>query len=490
MRRLSIPIVLWLAFMAGCAARTNKTVGTAGTLAELRNVRPDVQEVKVEQGLEQAMQNYRRFLEETPETTMTPEAMRRLADLQLEKQFGIRTGYAKPRQMAAPQPALALADAQAGKANPDAADAGARLRESDQDFERRTTAEGGNLASTNAGASTTDAADAVRAGADPSGPLEAIALYNRLLSEYPSYKNSDQVLYQMARAYDELGRTEEAIETMERLIRTNPHSSHLDEVQFRRGEYFFTRRRYRDAESAYSGIVKLGPSSEYHELALYKLGWTLYKQEFYEEALQKYIALLDYKVSIGYDFDRKHDEDNDRRVADTFRVISLSFSNLGGPETLPEYFSKFGNRSYEDRIYSSLGEHYLGKLRYDDAAKTYKGFVALYPFHRSAPRFSMRVIDTFTQGGFPRLVLESKREFASKYGLKSEYWRHFKPEESPEVLAYLKTNLKDLATHYHAEYQNANEANDKLANYREASQWYGAYLAIIRELVVRFVCVL
>ncbi len=61
-------------------------------------------------------------------------------------------------------------------------------------------------------------------------------------------------------------------------------------------------------------------------------------------------------------------------------MISLSFSNLGGPETLPEYFSKFGNRSYEDRIYSSLGEHYLGKLRYDDAAKTYKAFVALYPW--------------------------------------------------------------------------------------------------------------
>jgi cellulose synthase operon protein C len=247
-------------------------------------------------------------------------------------------------------------------------------------------------------------------------------------------------------------------------------------VQFRRGEYFFTRRRYRDAESAYSGILKLGAASEFYELALYKVGWTLYKQEFYEEALQRYIALLDHKVSIGYDFDQKHDEDNDRRVADTFRVISLSFSNLGGPETVPEYFSKFGKRSYEDRIYASLGEHYLDKLRYDDAAKTYKAFVALYPFHRATPRFSMRIVDTFTKGGFPKLVLESKREFASKYGLKAEYWRHFKPEESPEVLAYLKTNLKDLATHYHAQYQSASEAEEKLTNYREASKWYGAYL--------------
>src|SRR5437773_2463497 len=140
MRRLSITIVLWLASMAGCAARTNKTVGTAGTLAELRKVRPDVQEVKVEQGLEQAMQNYRRFLEETPETAMTPEAMRRLADLQIEKQFGIRTGDARPREMAAPQPAPELRDG--GRSREIQRDRPPSLnsspRESDQDFERRT----------------------------------------------------------------------------------------------------------------------------------------------------------------------------------------------------------------------------------------------------------------------------------------------------------------------------------------------------------------
>src|SRR5690348_6387684 len=137
MRRLAIPIVIAPVFLVGCAARPIKPVGTGGTLATLRNVRPDVQDVKVEQGLDQAMQHYRRFLEEAPETAMTPEAMRRLADLQLEKQFGIRAGNAKPREMAAPKPAQVLASSRASS-NPAAA-AGARLQESDQDFERRTT---------------------------------------------------------------------------------------------------------------------------------------------------------------------------------------------------------------------------------------------------------------------------------------------------------------------------------------------------------------
>ena len=91
MRRLSIWIMLAPALVVGCARHPEKV--TRGTLAELRDLRPDVEEAKVEQGLNQAMQHYRRFLEDAPETTMTPEAMRRLADLQLEKQFGVKLGF-------------------------------------------------------------------------------------------------------------------------------------------------------------------------------------------------------------------------------------------------------------------------------------------------------------------------------------------------------------------------------------------------------------
>src|SRR5258708_11467105 len=173
MPRFAIPIVIARFCMVGCAARPVKPVGREGTLAELRKVRPDMQEVKIEQGLDQAMQQYRRFLEEAPETAMTPEAMRRLADLQLEKQFGIRPGNTKPLELAAPKPAQVLAGSRAGTPNPAAA--GAPLHESDQDFERRTTAAAGILAGSNAGASP---ADAVPPRAHPHGPLHAIPLYN------------------------------------------------------------------------------------------------------------------------------------------------------------------------------------------------------------------------------------------------------------------------------------------------------------------------
>src|SRR5690242_12202024 len=471
MLRRAIPIVVVSAFLGGCAA--HRKPPTQGTLADLNKVAPDVKDAETKQSVDQAMEHYRKFLDESPETPMTPEAIRRLADLELEKEYGIHTGEGKPKPMPAPESAKAPKSKPDQKPNSAATTARAGRGESDQEFERRTTAESRIPASGDTGATPTEVPGA---DAAPKGPLEAIALYKKLLKEYPQYKDSDQVLYQMARAYDELGRTEEAMETMELVIRANPNSVHFDEVQFRRGEYFFTRRKFRDAESAYSAITNLGARSSYYELALYKLGWSFYKQELYEEALQQYMALLDYKVSTGYNFDEKHEKEDERRVADTFRAVSLSFSNLGGPDAVQQYFTSTKSRSYEDRVYSNLGEHYLVKLRYDDAAKTYNAFIALHPFHPASPRFSMRVVETFTKGGFPKLVLESKRDFASKYGLQAEYWKHNKPEELPEAIAYLKADLKDLATHYHAEYQSSQEPNEKLTNYHEALRWYGDYL--------------
>src|SRR5687768_14721647 len=469
-RPLRMVLLLSPVLVTGCAPTPDKQ-----TVGQLRNRSADLADVRVEQGLDQAMESYRRYLEQTPKTAMTPEAMRRLADLKVEKQFGI-LGDGKLLVVDAPQSEPAperMGPSAATGERPKAAGI-ADLSESQKDFERRAT-EQTQLASNGSGFTvnvpgTTDEQQA-------SGPLEAIALYDQLLAEYPTYEHNDKVLYQKSRAYDELGRTEDAMQTMERLIATYPESRYIDEVQFRRAEYFFTRRKWRDAESAYSAIIGIGARSDYYELALYKLGWTLYKQEFYDEALHQYVALLDHKVNIGYDFDAEHEEGDERRVTDTFRVISLSFSNLGGPEVVGEFFASKGRRTYEDRIYGNLGEFYLTKLRYHDAAAAYKAFIGVDPLDRTSASFSMCVVEIYTKGGFQKLVLDSKKDFARTYELHAEYWRHFSIDESPEVLGYLKSNLKDLANHYHAQYQREDLAEEKSANDQEASEWYRAFLA-------------
>lgn len=447
--------------------------GDGQTLSRLHRMTPDTNEVAVEDSLEHAMQSYRRFLNETPESTMTPEAMRRLADLQIEQQFGIM-GDGEIVELPAPELAPRAAAAAEGPGVTAAGSGIAGVTESEEAFEQRTTS-----AFEFSGETAAEDLELPENAPDPSlsGPLEAIRIYQRILAEFPSYERADQVLYQMARAYDEVGQPDEAMAVMERLVGDYSYSDYLDEVHFRRGEYLFTRRQFREAEAAYGSIKTMGPASTYFELALYKLGWALYKQEFYDEALHEFMALLDYKLSTGYDFDQAHAEDEERRVADTYRVISLSFSNVGGPEVVNEYFSANGRRRYEDRIYSNLGEFYLDKLRYQDAAAVYDSFVELNPYHLQSPRFSMRIIEIYGEGSFPILVVESKKDFAVKYGLDSEYWHYFEPSASPEVLGFLKTNLSDLASHYHALYQEEGLEEERGANFAEASNWYREFLA-------------
>jgi len=482
MRYLHLVVLLLPMVLSACSMTNDQ-----GTLAELRDVNLELKDEKVEDGLDKAMASYRRFLEETPESAMSPEAIRRIADLSLEKDYGyIADGQANAptksstarKRSGLEQPETSGPVAPGGSGSQQGTAESGKIAslgaESEKDFEKRI-AQGEKLKpETGKGF----AAPVPEGGDDlaNANAAQAIKLYKELLEKYPLYERNDQVLYQMSRAYEELGQVEAAMDVMNRFVKAYPTSRYMDEVQFRRAEYFFTRKKFLDSEEAYQSIASMGSSSSYYELALYKLGWSFYKQELYEEALNKYFALLDHKVSIGYDFEQTDDQGEAKRIEDTYRVISLSFSNLGGPETVVDYFSRYGSRSYEDKVYSHLGEFYLTKRRYNDAASSYKAFIGLYPYHEVSPHFNMRVIEIYKQGGFGKLVVEAKKAFAKTYALDSEYWQYFEVSARPDVIDYLKSNLKDLANHYHALYQDKRFEKEKNVNYNEALLWYKNYL--------------
>lgn len=444
------------------------------TIAQLRNAQITIKEERIKDVPEKAKESYRRFLEETPDSALKPEAIRRLADLKAEGDYDLLSGHAEalPRDPAGTLTAPERAERPGAAPAPASGPARDQAGESEKDFEERA---GEDLAPDYA-----PAEEGLVEGIEDLeqvGALEAIELYQKVLKEYPSYERNDQVLYQLSRAYDELGRVDEAVQVLARLAREYPRSDHFDEAQFRRAEYFFTRRRYLDAEEAYGSIVARGASSPFFQLSLYKMGWAFYKQELYDKALERFFDLLDYKASTGADPARIRDVAERKRMDDTFRVISLSFSNLGGPGSVAEYFAHHGKRSYEYAVYDNLAEFYFEKHRYNDATAAYETFVANNPYHTVSPQFHMRVIEIQLAGGFPSLVIDAKKRFAATYGLKAGYWRHFEPGSRPEVLAWLKANLMDLAKHYHALYQSPKQVKEKQANLEEALRWYREILA-------------
>jgi tetratricopeptide (TPR) repeat protein len=311
---------------------------------------------------------------------------------------------------------------------------------------------------------------------------EAIHLYSALLKTYPKYERNDSVLYQLARAYELNAQPDKALASLDQLVAQYPKSRFIDEAQFRRGEILFSEKAYPKAQAAYEAVIAAGSSSAFFNQSLYKHGWSLFKQGENERSLDSFAGVLDSVLiskrdpSVLIEIDTLS-RANRELVEDTFRVMSITFSYLDGPKSIAEFIKHRTPpgrqaRPYAYLMYARLGDLYMEKERYTDAADSYRAFVSQDRNNEKAPLLEMQAIEAYSKGGFPQLVLQGKKEFVENYSFGTAYWQGREPKGEPKVVAVLKINLKDVAQYYHAQAQRTKE----VADYQEAAKWYRSYL--------------
>jgi tetratricopeptide (TPR) repeat protein len=306
---------------------------------------------------------------------------------------------------------------------------------------------------------------------------EAITLYGALLKAYPNYERNDSVLYQLARAYELNAQPDAALAALDRLVDHYPLTRFIDEAQFRRGEILFAEQKYPAAQTAYEAVIAYGNTSAFYNQSLYKDGWSQFKQGDDQRSLDSFAKVLDVVLVSHATPPALIDVDtlsraNRELVEDTFRVMAITFSYLDGPKSIDEFLRHLGQKPYAYLLYSRLGDLYIEKERYTDAADAYRAFVSQDRNNEKAPLLQMQAIEAYARGGFPELVLKGKREFVDDYSYGTAYWQGREPQNEAKVVAELKTNLKDLAQYYHAEAQRTKS----VADYQDAAKWYRNYL--------------
>jgi TolA-binding protein len=303
---------------------------------------------------------------------------------------------------------------------------------------------------------------------------EAVKLYEGLLAAQPDYERNDAVMYQLARAYEAQANPDKALAVLDQLVTKRPNSQWITEAQFRRGEILFSMGRYRDAESAYAAVVKAGADSGFYEQGLYKHGWSLFKQSRGEESAGSFLKLLDRVLTADGKLRGRDSLSRPERelTDDAMRAMAITYSDLDGPETLNATLKVRGDPLYAHLLYEALGNLYIEKERYQDAALAFEAFAKRRPDDRYAPSLQMRTIEAYQKGGFASLVLEGKQAFVERYAFGSAFWRERSVADAPEVAAQLKSNQKDLAEYHHAQAQKSKKAED----YSAAARWYRAML--------------
>lgn len=408
-------LLILLPLLGACAS----TETGPRTIADLQRRAPTPEQEPPKITRAQAAEQYHRFLATAPGHEREAHALKRLADLELER----REGDAPPPE------SPAYTD------RPPEADAAAAAK-----------AEGSHA--------------------------EVIALYLERLERYPDHPNNDRVLYQLARAYQAQGEREQALSTIERLARDYPSSALVAEARFRLGEAYFVDRDYARAEAAYRSVLARGADGRFYEPALHKHGWSLFKLSRYDEAVEQFMRLLAHKGVDRAEALEPLPRADRERAEDALRAISLSFGYLQGPRSLVEYLQGHGDSALEPLLFRRLGEQYLSKARYSDAAASFATYVQRNPGSDAAPDFQLAVIEAYREGGFPSQVIHAQEEFVTLFDLETAFWAQRDPAAYPQVVELLQSSLRDLARHYHAQYQDYGETPDLAA----ASRWYQRYL--------------
>ena len=307
--------------------------------------------------------------------------------------------------------------------------------------------------------------------------LSSIEHYNTYLKTYPGHEKNDLIFYQLAKAYSLTGEIEKSKSMLDKIVSQYPSSRYIDEVQFRRGEMLFVWREYEQAEQAYASIISRNIKTPLYEKALYKLGWAQFKQSNYIQSIGTYLTLLDIKEQENkvtqYGIDDQVSKSEREFITDSLRVISLSLSYQGGYQTINKVLGGAAKpKHYEPLIYKQLGELYVKKERYRDAASTYMEFTKRHPQNRRAPEFHMYALSAYKDGGINEEIVQSKILYVGNYGVGTKFLSTQAIEDKSKIEEHLITHIRELANYFHAQARKTGKFKD----YMLAANWYRKYI--------------
>jgi cellulose synthase operon protein C len=300
---------------------------------------------------------------------------------------------------------------------------------------------------------------------------KAIQIYNRILREFPDFKDADKVSFYLAHEQRELGDFDNLLKTLADLIRKYPSSPlRLDAEQII-GDYWFDKADLRQAEEHYRAILD-APASPVHDLARYKMGWIRINQANHAEAVTFFEAAAASAPMPGVDV---------TKVLSVKREALLdlvySYTEARPAKGAIGYFEKLSDsRATFALALDKLGNRYFIKQQYEFAIPALRKLMEVQP----EPELEVeRVEKLYDSIKAAKGKVQPKAEDVSvlvhaAVQVKVDPARD--EGSRKKLLAELEEMSRDLATSIHVQ---AQKKEDK-ALYLEAAAAYERYLSLFR----------
>ena len=298
---------------------------------------------------------------------------------------------------------------------------------------------------------------------------DAIDLYEVLLQNAAG-EGKDEILYQLARAHDVVGQTDQTIDYLNTLIAQFPQSTFIVESRFRRAEIEFSRENFAQAARDYGYVATLGDTTPYWQNANYMHGWSQFKLGELGDGLTSFFTVIDNVLGTSEVSALPRTE---REILDdSFRVVTLALGYLDGPRTLARQMALLERPAWQYLAYQTLADDYLEKERFLDSVATWQTFIEHNHLDPRAPSAHIGMIDTLVKADFPSEIQPKKAEFVTRYGIYSQFWDVHDASVRETYLATLHAYLAELAKVAHASAQNEKKQQSKRLAYLQAAELY------------------
>jgi tetratricopeptide (TPR) repeat protein len=206
---------------------------------------------------------------------------------------------------------------------------------------------------------------------------KAVETYQRILAEWPGFKDNDKVLFFLAHELRELGQYEDMIKRYEELVSKYPKSQLVLDAYLVLGDYRFDKSDLVGAKRYYQKILD-SPATPTHDLAHFKMGWVYLNEADYKEALNHFEGA----VASANDPDTLSSRREQQRLVNVKReaLIDLvyAYTEERKPKGALPYFRKLA-RSRNSYLIAlqKLANRYFVKSNFNAAAMVYREITRL-----------------------------------------------------------------------------------------------------------------
>jgi tetratricopeptide (TPR) repeat protein len=300
---------------------------------------------------------------------------------------------------------------------------------------------------------------------------KSMQIYNRILREFPDFKDADKVTFYLAHEQRELGEFDQMLKTQGDLIKKYPSSPlRLDAEQIL-GDYWFDKADLKQAEEHYRAILD-APPSPVHDLARYKMGWIRINQQNHGEAVTFFEAAAASAPLPGVDVSKALSVKREALLD-----LVYSYTEARPAKGAIQYFEKLSDsRATFSLALDKLGNRYFIKQQFEFAIPALRKLLEIQP----DPELEVeRVEKLYDSIKLSKGKVQPKPEdvgFLVRAAVQIKTDPARDEVSRKKVLVELEEMARDLSTSVHVQ---AQKKEDK-ALYLEAAAAYERYLSLFR----------